>query len=292
MRPSHTRPRVALTLDTVLDIFKGKRLHELGLDDVRSLLDDTQAEPLHWEAKGVELKPGEVRKQICGYANSHDGGYLILGTRVSGGKWVIDGFLFPDNDPPAWIANVARGVQPYPEGLDTRSIPVSSDQMVAVVWIPPTPTPPCNAHGTVYERVSGKTESVREALRLAQLFDRGDGARKRADASASQIAQEAVLAFGGRNYGEWADRVLFGVGLAATGYEPDIGSRLFTECTDSCRRRAHGLEHRGRFDAEASTVGRCIPRRSVRTRRRHGEPGRTEARTDRAGCGGRFAAWD
>ena len=101
--------------------------------------------------------------------------------------------------------------------------------MVAVVWVPPTPTPPCNAHGTVYERVSGKTESVREPLRLAQLFDRGDGARKRAEALASQIAQDAISAFGSRNHSEWADRVLFGVGVAAAGYEPDIGSRLFTQ---------------------------------------------------------------
>jgi hypothetical protein len=213
----------------VLDIFKGKGLHELRLDDVRSLLDDTRAEPLHWEAKGVELKPGEIRKQIFGFANSHDGGYLILSTHISAGKWVVDGLRFPDNDPPAWISSVARGVQPYPEGLDTHTMNVVDDQMVAVVWVPPTPTPPCNAHGTVYERVSGKTESVREPLRLAQLFDRGDGARKRAEVLASQIAQDAISAFGSRNHSEWADRVLFGVGVAAAGYEPDIGSRLFTQ---------------------------------------------------------------
>ena len=125
----------------MLDVFKGKSLHELRVDDVRSLLDDTRAEPLHWEAKGVELKPGEVRKQICGFANSHDGGYLILGTHVTGGKWVIDGLSFPDGDPPAWVSNVARGVQPYPENLDTHTIPVAEDRLVAVVWIPSTPTP-------------------------------------------------------------------------------------------------------------------------------------------------------
>ena len=62
---------------------------------------------------------------------------------------------------------MARGVQPYPEGLDTHTIRAVDDQLVAVVWVPPMPTPPCNAHGTVYERVSGKTESVRELLRLA-----------------------------------------------------------------------------------------------------------------------------
>jgi hypothetical protein len=74
----------------------------------------------------------------------------------------------------------------------------------------------------------GKTESVREPRRLAQLFDRGDNARRRAASLASEVAQLAIYAFGSRSHDEWADRVLFGVGLAASGYEPDIASRLFT----------------------------------------------------------------
>jgi hypothetical protein len=76
--------------------------------------------------------------------------------------------------------------------------------------------------------VSGKTESVRDPLRLAQLVDRGDNATRRAASLASQVAQRAIYAFGSRSHDEWADRVLFGVGLAASGYEPDISSRLFT----------------------------------------------------------------
>jgi hypothetical protein len=63
---------------------------------------------------------------------------------------------FPYGDPPAWVSNVARGVQPYPETLDTLTIPVAEERLVAVVWIPSTPTAPCNAHGTVYERASGQ----------------------------------------------------------------------------------------------------------------------------------------
>ena len=78
----------------MLDIFIGKGLHELRLDDVRSLLDGTRAEPLHCEAKGVELKPGEIRKQICGFANSHDGGYLnpwhpYQRREVGGGRFAV-----------------------------------------------------------------------------------------------------------------------------------------------------------------------------------------------------------
>ena len=141
----------------MIDIFRGKELHGLALDDVRELLDDAESEPLHWEAKGIAIKPGEVRRQICGFANSHDGGFLILGTDVQDGAWVLDGVEFPTDDLPSWVSSVAEGVQPYPDGLDTQPIRVDDRRRIAVVWVPPTPTAPCNAHGTVYERVSGRT---------------------------------------------------------------------------------------------------------------------------------------
>lgn len=209
----------------MLDTFNGKRLHELELEDVRTLLDDARAEPLDWEAKGVEVTGGAVRKQTCGFANSHDGGYLILGTDIRGDEWVLDGVTFPDDDPPAWVSSVALGVQPYPEGLDTRAIPTSEGRMLAVVWVPPTPTPPCNAHGTVYERVSGRTVSVREPLRLAQLFARGDGAHQRAQAHARRAAKRTLQ----RLDAQHSPALQFSLGLCATGYAPDIGSRLFSE---------------------------------------------------------------
>ena len=160
----------------MIDIFRGKELHGLALDDVRELLDDAESEPLHWEAKGIAIKPGEVRRQICGFANSHDGGFLVLGTDVQDGAWVLDGVEFPTDDLPSWVSSVAEGVQPYPDGLDTQPIRVDDRRRIAVVWVPPTPTPPCNAHGTVYERVSGRTVSVRDPLRLSQLFGRGGSA--------------------------------------------------------------------------------------------------------------------
>jgi hypothetical protein len=50
-------------------------------EQVKRLLAEGETEPLLWEAKGTELKPGEVRAQVCGFANSHDGGFLILGAR-------------------------------------------------------------------------------------------------------------------------------------------------------------------------------------------------------------------
>lgn len=203
--------------------------NELRLEHLERFLADAEPEPLLWEAKGVQANAGEVRRQVCGFANSHDGGYLIIGAeQADNGAWSLEGVVFPD-EPPVWVANVVGngGVNPYPDGLDTRPFMTTDNRHVAVVRVAPTPTPPCNAHGTVYERVSGRTISVREPLRLAQLFARGDQARKNAESKAHEAARWVLLE--GRNHPRYAnDRPQFGLSLAAAGYLPDISSRLFT----------------------------------------------------------------
>ena len=121
-----------------------------------------------------------------------------------------------------------------------------------MVWVPPTPTPPCNAHGTVYERVSGRTISVRESLRLAQLFARGDEARIEAQAKADAAAKRMLIA--GRELRRYAPlNIQFGLGLAAPGYLADISARLFSEafegrvfaCIDSLDQARRSLVARG-----------------------------------------------
>ena len=208
----------------------GVRWDDLGLADLGRFLADAEPEPLLWEAKGIEVRADEVRRQVCGFANSHEGGYLIIGaTQARDRSWSLDGVEFPD-EPPTWIGNVVgnRGVNPYPDGLDTRTLPTSGGRHVAVVHVPPTPTPPCNAHGTVYERVSGRTISVREPLRLAQLFARGDQARTEAQSKADVAARWMLIE--GRELRQYAPtNIQFGLGLAAAGYLANISARLFGE---------------------------------------------------------------
>jgi hypothetical protein len=208
----------------------GASWHDLELQHVERFLDDAGPEPLLWEAKGTEIKAGEIREQVCGFANSHDGGYLILGVQQrADASWELSGAEIAA-DPTTWISDILGhgGVSPYPDGLDTRAWLVADGRYVAVVWIPPTPTPPCNTRGTVYERVSGKTISVREPLRLAALFQRGDQAAELARTAADQAARWGLSRL--RSGFEWdASHIQFGFGYAATGYQPDIRTRLFTK---------------------------------------------------------------
>jgi hypothetical protein len=207
----------------------GVSWNALDLEHVKRFLRDAGPEPLLWEAKGTEIKPGEIREQVCGFANSHDGGYLVLGAEQrEDASWALLGVEFPA-DPTTWVSDIVGhgGVSPYPEGLDTRAWPVADNRHVAVVWIPPTPTPPCNTRGTVYERVSGKTISVREPLRLAALFQRGDQAAELARTTADRGARWALSRLKGGF--EWDGRhIQFGLGYAAAGYRPDLRTRLFT----------------------------------------------------------------
>jgi hypothetical protein len=111
---------------------------ELTLDRLRVFLGDAGHEALLWEAKGTELSSRELRVQVCGFANSHEGGYLILGASQDGNNWSLDGVEFP-TDPPTWVTSVvgSGGVLPYPDGLDTKPFAVGSQRHVAVVWSHP-----------------------------------------------------------------------------------------------------------------------------------------------------------
>jgi hypothetical protein len=207
----------------------GPSWQDLQLEHIRSFLAGEEAEALLWEAKGTQLDPHELRKQVCAFANSHDGGYLILGATQTESGWNLDGMDFPD-EPPVWVTNTLGDgrLNPYPDGLDVHAWAAGDDRHVAVVRVPPIATPPCNASGTVYERVSGKTIPVRESLRLAELFARGDSAHAAGKERAHQAARDAYE-HGKRLSGYSADHVQFGLGLAAIGYQPDVSLRLFSE---------------------------------------------------------------
>ncbi|MGH2946076.1 MAG: AlbA family DNA-binding domain-containing protein [Solirubrobacteraceae bacterium] len=142
----------------MLDLFPAA-WPDLQLDDVARFLDGAEDEPLQWEAKGTRLDPHGVRKTAGAFANSHDGGYLILGAEQVDGRWQLNGVSFPA-EPAVWVSSTVRdGLRPPPT-VDVKSFPVEGGH-VAVVWVPPISDPPCVTRGTVYERLPGSSVPVR-----------------------------------------------------------------------------------------------------------------------------------
>jgi hypothetical protein len=218
----------SLLLIRAMDTPFGVDWDELNLPSLRQYLAGAEHEPLLWECKGKKLHPASVRKAVCAFANGHDPGYLILGAEESGDGWKVTGFAFPE-EPPKWVSETVRdGVRPYPL-LDVKAWPIAenSKRPVAVVRVEPVATPPCNSGGTVYERISGASVSVKDPTRLANLYTRGDNARRDAQGNADTLAGELINDMTHPDGMNIYSR--FALALSATGNPADIGSRLFTE---------------------------------------------------------------
>lgn len=183
------------------------------------------SEPLEWECK-ADFNAGSIRKQVCGFANSHDGGYILVGVeRQPDDSWMLDGAIFPNRDPPSDVTDliVNGGVVPYPDGLQVRELTTTDEKHVGVIHIPPTATPPCITGGSVFERVSGKTVPVTDPARLAALFHQGDTARQAGVTNAERISRQVLLAAKSD-----AANTQFALGLAVPGGPLDLTPRLFT----------------------------------------------------------------
>jgi hypothetical protein len=215
----------------VLDLFPTPWL-DLSLPVLKAFLSSAEPEPLQWEAKGTNLDAHAVRKAANAFANSVDGGFLILGADEDkkaadrSCRWTVAGMQFPD-DPKLWIvATIKDGLRPVP-AIDIVTFDADEGGHVAVVWVPPIDDPPCVNRGTVYERLPGRSEPVKDPLRLAALYARGQRAR---DTALSNSVTSATSLIGGRLALPDAKTgtVRFSVAVCHVAHtHADIASRLF-----------------------------------------------------------------
>jgi hypothetical protein len=247
----------------------GKDWADLSIEHLKTFLDgsDDKDEPLVWEAKGTRFDKKELRRQVCAFANGHEVGYLIIGADKPKGatEWTVEGVPIEGEPRPAItdaIVDVDGGVRPRPD-FDIVVIREAPKGYVVIVEIKPTSTPPCIANGTVYERLPGKTQVVKDPLILADLYSRGEAAKREAQARADRAAMTLLkdwiegaagefrtntfvprepddeVAEGNatdaqkakeakqRAQAEDARTVRFAIGVAATGNRPNISGRLF-----------------------------------------------------------------
>jgi hypothetical protein len=226
---------------TVVEQLFGVAWGALDRLQVDAFLQDAGNEGLTWEVKG-DVKTArwprreQVEKAVGAFANSQLGGVLIIGAerrdrRTPG--WDLVGVAPPaETEPEMALDKVIRtGLDPIPP-FRVQVWRLAEDRFAGVVWVEPTPEPPAiTRDGIVYERVTGRSEQVTDAARLAKLFESGDAARSAAERAATDVALRAGVADQATRVlrGDWpeaARRDRFKLGLAATGHEGDIGRRL------------------------------------------------------------------
>lgn len=201
----------------------GVDFDDLQLDSVLAFLAGAGSEPLRWEAKGGDIRPEHVTKNVGGFANAIEGGYLLLGFEKSAGVWMASGFKFPDDDPPAWVSRIVGStLRPRPR-LDVRDWPAKTGS-AAVVRVDSIAEPPCVTNdGRVFERVSGETITVRDPTELRRLYDRGKTAAARAEAVAMRSQDVICL----REEHGLPCALLLAVSVGPVGTADDISANLF-----------------------------------------------------------------
>jgi hypothetical protein len=111
--------------------------------------------------------------------------------------------------------------------FDVHSLSLGGGKHLAIVEVHPIAIPPCFTHGTVYERVSGRTVPVKDPTQLADLYKRGifalDSSRNAAADAATAVIEDPLLTV------NEVDGPRLAVAVSATSHPPDIGSRLFSE---------------------------------------------------------------
>lgn len=200
----------------------GVPFDQLTIESLREALPPGGYEPLTWEAKGTRATRETIRRHVCGFANSREGGILVLGAnQTRGGPWTFEGVAL-SAEPIAWIDQVIRdGLSPVPQ-FQVRMVGEGASGLVAAVDVRPLPDPPCiTADGQVFERVPGRTVPVATAADLARLYDRGETARRRASAAASAAIARVLQSPPEQE----PARVLLALAVAPTGV-PDVVERL------------------------------------------------------------------
>src|SRR5689334_3850148 len=94
------------------------------LDDLRARL-VANAGSTTLEVKGPLVDHSSIQRQVGAFANSLDGGHLVLGVDQDGDRWVFEGMAIPESvsEPNVWLDSVLRDnrkLTPQPS-TETRS---------------------------------------------------------------------------------------------------------------------------------------------------------------------------
>lgn len=145
--------------------------YEIEAVDVENFLTaTTDDEPLHWEAKGTQVRPEQVATATAGFAN-REGGYLIIGASrdLASGSWQLDGVEFTHSEPGTWISSAIRSHAKPPPHFDVRAWTLPSGTKAAVVQVQPNTGFLSMVNSKVPYRGPGETYWVEDGAQLQSV---------------------------------------------------------------------------------------------------------------------------
>lgn len=182
------------------DLLWRDRIDTVTVPQVRAFLRDAEEdEGLLWEAKADDpgaLRPEPIRKAVCAFANSRDGGLIIVGAKfVAGSGWSLPGLRNPPNIPIArWLDQVIQaGVNPVPiHFIRTFKATPARGPVALVKVLPLAIKPAVTTSGGVYVRTTTQSMPLNDPVLIAALFGEGDAAREAAIRRGGQALDAAI----------------------------------------------------------------------------------------------------
>lgn len=170
------------------------------------------------------LRRLSIAKSIGAFANSRDGGYVILGAAHDKTRtWSLPGLADRGTEPAVWLESVIVGaVLPRPRH-QVRTLRLTDERFAGLIRVWPVPTPPALVGGVAYMRVSGMSIPITDPVELGRLYRQGETARSAAESRAAGAIQWPTS----RNPPGDRLHLLYAVSLSPVAPPPDVSSRLF-----------------------------------------------------------------
>ena len=174
-------------------------IHRVTTRMVETFLEGQSAETLYWEAKADAPDPlpkAKIVRAVCAFANSRDGGYVIVGAKeTSTGVFTLPGLTVTRLGRSSLVDWLDRIIEDGFQSLPKPFIQPLQGRTAAVIAVEPIENPPCvTKDGGVYIRTSGSSDPVTDQRELTRLFDEGRARKSREAISAvDALLNRAVI---------------------------------------------------------------------------------------------------
>lgn len=141
-----------------------KSWHKLRFNDILCLLKEDDDENFFFEYKNDDIKPEKLIKEICAFSNTY-GGYVLLG--IDDDKTISGCKIWTEQKIHTAVHDLLTPVPIF----DVRKFKTTDGLIIFVIKVEEGPLPPYITNkGSIYERISSGSYSIKDSAKLTQLY--------------------------------------------------------------------------------------------------------------------------